>query len=141
MSGNRAQRSWLVERRGLLEIFLKACQVGTMRRRDVFQVEEMRPRRSWCPFGRRGNVYPEGSRSPFLASRSRTFGLFDIIGEDAGVGLAFVAAAGAAIQGRFIGIVVRCAAMGAEQARAARNSCVSPIMRRAVSTVSTCSSK
>ena len=61
------------ECRGLFQIFLKPCQVGTMRRRDVFQVEQLHF------VGRRVHLAGEKVRVggnldlQFLASRSRTF--------------------------------------------------------------------
>ena len=60
--------------------------------------------------------------------------------EDAGVGLAFVAAAGAAIQRGFVGIVVRGAAVGAEQDEP-REVLRQSHHAQAVSTVSACSSR
>jgi hypothetical protein len=75
---------------------------------------------------------------PFLASCSRTAGLVGHDRQHARVGLARVAAAGAAVQRRLEGIVLRAAAMAANEHQRAKLR-VSPIMRSAVSTVKTCS--
>ncbi len=100
--------------RSFFEIFLKACQVRTMRRRDVFQVEEMHL------VGGRVHLTGEEMRigRNFNSVFGQPFPHFLVVchyGEDAGIGLAFVSAAGAAIERRFIGIVVRRAAVSAEQ--------------------------
>ena len=85
-----------------------------MGRRDVFQVEQLHL------VGRRVHLAGEKvgigrNLDSILGQPLSHFLIVRHHGEDAGVGLPFVPAAGAAVQRGFIGIVVRCAAMGAEQ--------------------------
>ncbi len=101
------------EQRRLLQVFLQARQIRPMGRRHIFQVEKLHD------VGRRIHLAGEemGIGRNLDAHFRDAFADFGIVRhhrQRARVGLPFIAAAGAAIQGRLVRIVFRCAAVRAK---------------------------